>query len=782
MSADLFAQFGPFSGSNSSGNQQQGQGQGQAHAQAQPSRAAQQSDDPFAFLSTAFSQPSASPVAQQHSPFSTSQSNTPQPQQWSFGTPSQPAQPAQSQFPASQSSPPQPQQWSFGAPPQPSQPAQPAQPSLNWGSSGGGGWGATAAPAAALAEDDEDDDTWGDFEEASTGVQAQPPPVAAPPAYQANQASQPAAPPSQPQEPSRTRIVRASTMDLISNTLVNFGDAPASVNALVSVAEPAHSPNPPQRDPWRNPVPEPAPAAKPKPKKPADPNVLFDADDFDVNETFGSDDDDDEDDDEFGDFETGHTSPPRPAVASTNHFSSFQPASSRPAAAKPAPTPAAATALVDLLSLDDSEPSPITASYPMSQPQETSGIGRPAANLLSPLSFGSTSMTAQSNSQAPKSPSFQERNPFPGLAVTTPISTEFPTEKVKNRTPSPVTTWPSFDESATSIITSKTKVPPPSDDADWDAWGMEDSAPPKLAPTQTKRAPSPVKAKSKPKTQPKKAAPVAKPAPETSDWDWDAEEPSQGPDTTASSTPLPPAIANASAPNSISDKAPPPTNVPPPAVLLSLFPTLMALPEQALFKPTATQPVEVRNRVIGNPKTIAFLRNYLQIIVVAGRVVAGRKQRWHRDKFLSQSMSISAAGSSKGGGMKLAGLDKAQGQREDREAADVVAAWLRHVGKLRSTVATANAALLAAEATEHKHYPPLRIPELQSATIPITVAKNVPTSTKACVICGLKRDERVRGIDGDDVDDIFSEWWVEHWGHRVCKNFWAEHEAALRSR
>ena len=42
-------------------------------------------------------------------------------------------------------------------------------------------------------------------------------------------------------------------------------------------------------------------------------------------------------------------------------------------------------------------------------------------------------------------------------------------------------------------------------------------------------------------------------------------------------------------------------------------------------------------------------------------------------------MSISAAGSK---GMKLAGIDKTQSAREDREAADVVAAWREHAKHL----------------------------------------------------------------------------------------------------
>ncbi|CAK7238712.1 MAG: hypothetical protein STHCBS139747_000130 [Sporothrix thermara] len=681
MSADLFAQFGPFSGNNAPANQQQGQNQPQAPAPAQ------QTDDPFAFLSTAFSQP----------PQQLPQPPRPQPQ----------LQPQTTQFHTGQ-----PQQWSFGAPSPAPQVAGVWGGGGSGGGSGGGGWSnwnaaMTAKPAAPEVQDDDDEDTWGDFEDASTNNPAQFPPMPAP---QGSQVGSNGPPPSQSSKPG-TRVVRASTIDLISNTLIDFGDL-APKMASQQPAEASRQQSPPRQDPWRNPAPQPAP----KPRKPADPNVLFDAEDFELN---GSSDDDDfdADDDEFGDFETGHTSPP----------------------AQPVPTPAAATALIDLLSLADPEPAASTAataanSVP-SQPKASPSTNGQAPSYPSSLSFGST---------APA-----------------------------------ITQTPSFAATKKSV--------PQLDEADWDAWGADESQSSQPAPVQAKKAPSQPKSQAKSQLQPKSQPPakkerkVAKPEPKTSDWDWEAEEPSQSANSSAA-TALPPAIANAPTPKTIPEKAPPPTNIPPPSVLLSLFPTLIALPDKVLFKPTAAQPAEVRNRVIGDPKTVAFLRNYLQIIVVAGRVIAGRKQRWHRDKFLSQSMSISAAGSSKGGGMKLAGLDKAQGQREDREAADVVAAWARHVGKLRSAVATANAALVAAEAAEHKHYPPLKIPELQSATIPVTVAKQVPTATKPCIICGLRRDERVRGIDGDDVEDIFSEWWVEHWGHRVCRNFWAEHEATLRSR
>lgn len=134
---------------------------------------------------------------------------------------------------------------------------------------------------------------------------------------------------------------------------------------------------------------------------------------------------------------------------------------------------------------------------------------------------------------------------------------------------------------------------------------------------------------------------------------------------------------------------------------------------------------------------------------------------------LAKSMSISAAGSKD---MKLVGVDKTQTARENREAADVIAAWREHVGRLRAAVATANA--------EYKAN--LRIPEL-SENMVIQTAKMVPTARWPCVICGLKREERVFKVDLD-VQNSFGEWWVEHWGHRACKNFWLKHEQRLRQR
>ncbi|KAK4660489.1 hypothetical protein QC762_0019540 [Podospora pseudocomata] len=133
-------------------------------------------------------------------------------------------------------------------------------------------------------------------------------------------------------------------------------------------------------------------------------------------------------------------------------------------------------------------------------------------------------------------------------------------------------------------------------------------------------------------------------------------------------------------------------------------------------------------------------------------------------------MTISAAVAGGKPGMKLAGIDKTQSIREEQEVAEVIEVWKKQVGRLRGVVAAMNSA----------HHENLKIPEL-ATNMAVTVAKNVPTAPKACVVCGLKRDERVAKVDYE-VEDSFGEWWIEFWGHRQCANFWVEHEKELRQR
>jgi hypothetical protein len=535
-------------------------------------------------------------------------------------------------------------------------------------SSSGGIWGDIGSLSGAAAtnlqssigkEDDDDDDGWGDFEVAE--------PVSKPAVVATSTTPLSKAPPAA-LGPQRTRILRASTIDLMTNNLVDIAS---------SVPRPSPSPIWEQSPTAWAPQPQPPPKSQTK-TQPRDPNILFDADDLEEGEGEGE--DEDEDDDDFGEFET---------VAASS-----QPPTQPPS--QPAPSS------FHLLSSDDAVSPQKTRKKQLAQ--------------LSPLSFGATSLPHYP--QAPRSPSFQERNPFPGLAIT-PKSAEFKPD-TKAKSPSPVTAWPSYGKPET----------PAQQDPD-DEWAAFEDFPPEKAEPMPAQPPSP------------------------SNWDWGAEDSTSRPVVESK------------------DDEPPPVNIPPPSILLSVFPQLLDLANSTLYKPVAGKSASVREKVIADPRTITFLRGYLLLSTVAGRVIAGRKLRWNRDKFLSQGMAMSAAG---GKGMKLAGIDKAETSREDREAADVIAVWKEHVGRLRSAVAAANAAIHNGSGPG----PQLRIPEI-GESMQVQTAKDVPTAPKPCIICGLKRVERVAKVDYE-VEDSFGEWWVPHWGHRACKNFWLQHEMMLRQR
>ncbi|KAL6869474.1 hypothetical protein ACO1O0_000800 [Amphichorda felina] len=537
---------------------------------------------------------------------------------------------------------------SSSTPPQPSQ--QPPQPWGGFQSQSGpeGAWGQSSSPAyfsSNTPQVGDDDDGWGDFEVAEP--ERSKPSVSSADSWQ-GMTSPP--PPVAPEYPGKTRLVRAPTLDIMGNHLLDLGDSPKV----------AYNPSRAQPEP---PKPKPKASSRPKLKQPTDPTVLFDAQDFELEGGEEDDDDDDFDgDDDFGDFEAVAPPHPKPAPVPV------------PARKQPMPPPS-----MDLLSLDEPPP-PEPARSPV-QKSEAKRTHKPSGSL----SFGATAIP---KSQGP--PTSASKTPRPTTKTNTSKGAE-------------------------------------AEDDDWAAWDDFEPAPTK-------------KETVKPAT-----------SQDAGSWDWDAVD-----------------TANPSQPSrpEVSDDQPPPVNVPPPSVLLSAFPALFNT-GNALFKPVSGQNASIKQRILSDPKAVDFLNSYILIATTAARVIAGRKHRWHRDKILAKSMSISAAGSK---GMKLAGVDKTQSVREDREAADVAAAWREHVGRLRSAVAAANSAGKAS----------LKVPEI-SENIPVQTAKFAPTAPKPCVICGLKRDERVTKVDFD-VEDSFGEWWAEHWGHRACKNFWLQHEETLRQR
>jgi hypothetical protein len=203
-----------------------------------------------------------------------------------------------------------------------------------------------------------------------------------------------------------------------------------------------------------------------------------------------------------------------------------------------------------------------------------------------------------------------------------------------------------------------------------------------------------------------------------------------------------------------------PTNIPPPSVLLELFPRIFEqLREEATKARRGLQQED-------NVETAASLT--LCTLKVVARVVAGRTLRWKRDTILSQSMRIGPARSGKPGGMKLSTVNKNESIKEQQEAVDVLTMW-------RDQAALFNSVIQASGRQ------PIHAIAENARVVTATAAQGAIKAPHACALCGLKRDERLPKID-ENVQDSFGEWWVEHWGHSECKGFWEKNMGLLAQR
>ncbi|KXS95053.1 hypothetical protein AC578_3883 [Pseudocercospora eumusae] len=264
--------------------------------------------------------------------------------------------------------------------------------------------------------------------------------------------------------------------------------------------------------------------------------------------------------------------------------------------------------------------------------------------------------------------------------------------------------------------------------------------------------------------------------------DFDAQEDESGPvahhshSRTASSSILPPNLTPTTGRSRANTQDTlPPTNVPPPAILLSIFPSTFAAAKDALLGNLSKLDTAQRQQLLGHPATHQFLKGYLQNSLVLARIIAGRKLRWKRDQILSQSMRIGPAAAGGKGGMKLNSIDKSEQTKEHREVTDVVVQWKAQLGKLRTAVA-------GASASSTSKLP--AVPEI-TETMAVKTLKAIEggfTAAHACAVCGLKREERVLKVD-IDVDDSFGEWWINGMDmHVSCKNWWDENKNKLKSR
>ncbi|KKZ58450.1 hypothetical protein EMCG_00941 [[Emmonsia] crescens] len=201
-----------------------------------------------------------------------------------------------------------------------------------------------------------------------------------------------------------------------------------------------------------------------------------------------------------------------------------------------------------------------------------------------------------------------------------------------------------------------------------------------------------------------------------------------------------------------------PMNIPPPSILLPLFPPLL---EQYYQK-------GVKSKQLGSQdaKLASSLESDLKVMA---RILVGRTHRWKRDTVLSQSTKIGPARSGKVGGMKLSSLNKSESVKEEKEAVEVLEAWRKRSSYLNSFILSAGGRAVPVFSDNV---------QLKTGTVEEDGAFK---ASHACGLCGLKRDERIPKIDGI-VHDNFGEWWIELWGHTDCRNFWEANCGRLNQR
>ncbi|ETN45616.1 uncharacterized protein HMPREF1541_09448 [Cyphellophora europaea CBS 101466] len=248
----------------------------------------------------------------------------------------------------------------------------------------------------------------------------------------------------------------------------------------------------------------------------------------------------------------------------------------------------------------------------------------------------------------------------------------------------------------------------------------------------------------------------------TDDDEWDAFEdgkpiPESVTATTTAEPPSKPSPHPSSTSNPTTSATPPsatrPTNIPPPSTLLSLLPTVISTLSSTTPPPTAPQ--------------IQHLYH------TTARIAAARSLRWRRDTLLSQSTRISAAGAAGKSGMKLSSLNKGEAAREEREAAEALAAWNGGVPKWHGVLREGGVKV------ESKGKG-LRL-RLPLGVRGLSAREGGMEAAYVCPVCGMKRSERVVGVD-EGEEDVFGEFWVEGWGHRACAEVWYAWKGLLGQR
>jgi hypothetical protein len=230
--------------------------------------------------------------------------------------------------------------------------------------------------------------------------------------------------------------------------------------------------------------------------------------------------------------------------------------------------------------------------------------------------------------------------------------------------------------------------------------------------------------------------------------DWTAEPPP--------TQDLPPATSSTQPTNTDHPTEPRPTNIPPPSILLQILPEIY----QSLHSEIQSQSPSLSTDPDSDPSPLAT--TILLIYNVSARLLAGRTLRLTRSSHLSQSQLIGpSTPGSRSGGMKLASLSRLTIQHTTQTAALVCDAWASHAHAFTSIVG--------------------RWMRLDGNLKVVAGPAGVMSAREECVLCGVRREERIAGVDFESMD-VFGEYWVEGWGHADCKWWWYDFREMLAQR
>ena len=218
----------------------------------------------------------------------------------------------------------------------------------------------------------------------------------------------------------------------------------------------------------------------------------------------------------------------------------------------------------------------------------------------------------------------------------------------------------------------------------------------------------------------------------------------------------------------------PPSNIPPPSILLALAARVIQQAPTEIKQMTASVGFLDSSSAESGKTINDKVQTHLSLFRAIAHILAGRKLRWKRDTHLAQSMKIAPSQAGKSGGMKLTGIDRMESRKEDQEAAEVMTAWRQHLGSLRAAIASASS-----QPPGHNMILPTIVENMLVRSA--NTGEGALTAPRCCVLCGLKREERVQKVDFN-VEDSFGEWWTEHWGHVDCERFWEAHKTSLQQR